>query len=90
MQLSPGAPVPGTERPAIGGGAVFAEAGGVLHALDARTRAEFWGCCDSLRSVSGVRSAYVTDGRDVRGRAVFARLESSDAGSAVKPFSVPR
>ena len=90
MQLSPGAPAPGTERPAIGGGAVFAEAGGVLHALDARTGAEFWRHRDPLRPVSGVPSAYAADGRTFVAVQFWRGPQSSEAGSAVKPFSVPR
>ena len=42
---------------------MFAEAGGVLHAVDARTGAEFWPHPDPRRSVSGVPSASAADGR---------------------------
>ena len=79
-------PAPGTERSPIGGRAVFAEAGGVLHARDARTGAEFWRHRDPVRSVSGVPSAYAADGRTFVAVQLLARPQSSQAGRAVKPF----
>ena len=53
---------------------VFTETGGVLHALDARTHAEFWRHRDRYGPYRG--SAYAADGRTFVAVQFFARPES--------------